>query len=207
MAKLLAGLIAAALLALLNFANFVGAGYARYASSRLDRPEAPATATAAQIASRWPPWSSAHTALHGWVRAEQRDAEAAQAAYLKALRLAPGDPLVWSEYALALARLGVFDASLTHAVAQAQRLAPTSSAVQRTIADMGLSYWQRGAPELRTLWLKDMERELARNRDAFLQHVVSRGQLRTFCTDAARQLGERKWCDGMAVELLGAPNK
>lgn len=205
MAKLLAALPAAALLALLNATNFIGAGYARYANSRLDRPESPATAAAAQIAARWPPWSSAHAALHGWVRAEQGDAGAAHAAYLKALRLAPGDPLLWSEYALVLARLGMFDGSLTHAVAQAQKLAPTSTAVQRTIADMGLTYWQRGTKEQRALWLKDMERELAGSRDAFLSHVITRGQLKTFCSDAAKQLKEEAWCNTMNTALRARP--
>lgn len=205
MAKLLAALLAAALLALLNAANFIGAGYARYAGDRLDRPDAAGTVAAAQIASRWPPWSSAHAALDGWVRAGARDADGAQAAYLRALRLAPGDPLLWSEYALALGRLGVFDESMTAAIARAQALAPMSAAVQRSIADMGLSYWRRGTPEQRALWLKDMRRELRRNPDEFRADVLARGRLRTFCTGPAPELDETEWCDWMAAAVLRAP--
>ena len=205
LARPLAALIAAALLALLNVINFVGAGYARFASDRLDRPDAASTATAARIASGWPPWSSSHTALHAWVLTERREAEGAQAAYLKALRLAPGDPLLWSEYALALARLGRFDDAMTRAVVQAQALAPTSTAVRRAMADLGLSYWARGTPEQRTLWLKDMGRELAGNRTAFLGHVVTRGQLKTFCSDAAKQLKEESWCETMTTALRARP--
>ncbi|HUR41118.1 MAG TPA: hypothetical protein VM240_08100 [Verrucomicrobiae bacterium] len=202
---LIVGLLGGIALAALNFANLVGAGYGRYASARLDRPESPATAAAARIAARWSPWSSPHAALHGWVLTEGRDASAVEDAYLKALRLAPGDPLLWSEYALALARLNRFDAAMTVAVRKAQQLAPSSSAVRRTLADMGLSYWSRGTPEQRALWLVDMRRELKHNRDAFLAHVLARGRGRTFCRNPAVELGEQDWCSAVATTLLASP--
>src|SRR5689334_11197610 len=154
----------AAALALLNLLNLVGAGYARAANRLLDRPESPAALAASDIAARYPPWSSTHLALRGWVLAENHDAEQSDAAYRKALKLAPGDPLLWAEYALALARLGQFDARLTAAVSQAGALAPNSPVVQRSLADLGVSYWTRGKPEQRELWLTSMRNQLARNR-------------------------------------------
>jgi len=201
--RLIAALFAATALALLNLVNLAGAGYARFASQHLDRPDAAATLAATRIAAQWPPWSSAHVALHGWVLAENRQEGAALAAYLEALRLAPGDPLLWSEYGLALARLGQFGPALTLAVTQGQRLAPNSPAVQRAVADLGLGYWSRGTPEQRALWLEGMRRELDRNRAGFLGHVLTRGQGMTFCRDPALRLGEAPWCESIASALLG----
>jgi predicted Zn-dependent protease len=198
-----AALAAAVLLALLNLASLVGAGYADYASRHLDRPDQPSTVAAARIAARWPPWSSSHVALKGWVAAGNGDAEEARVAYAKALRLAPGDPLLWSEYAQALGRLGQFDASLTIALTQAQRLAPASPAVRRAIAEHGLAYWARGDAAQREHWLAGMRHELLRNRGAFLALALTRGQAQTFCAGPAAQLGEDKWCRRAASVVAG----
>lgn len=198
-----AAAVAAAILALLNLAQLAGAGYAGFANRHLDRPDAPGTLAAARIATLWTPWSSPRAALLGWVHAENGAAEPAVAAYARALRLAPGDPLLWSEYALALGRVGRVDTALAHAVAQAQRLAPTSPAVRRTLADIGLSYWARGDETVRGLWLDSMRAELARNRGAFLGHALTRGQGLTFCRGPALQLGEARWCERIAGALLG----
>lgn len=199
--RLIASLVLAGLLALLNLANLAGAGYARFAENHLDRPGASGTQAAARIAARGSPWSSSRAALQGWVHAENRDAAATQAAYRQALRLAPGDALLWAEYGLALARIGQFDAQLTLVLARAVRLAPTSDAVGRSIAELGLSYWPRGTPEQQGLWLAGMRAELARSRGEFLGHVLTRGQGKTFCRDAAHRLGEERWCASMTGAL------
>ena len=203
MARLAAALLAAVILALLNLANLAGAGYANLANHRLDQPESPGTLAAAQIAARWTPWSSPRQALYGWLLAENRRGDESEAAYRKALRLAPADALLWAEYAQALARLGRFDAALTGAVTQARQLAPNSPAVQHSLAELGLSYWQRGTGEQQALWLASMRDELARSRGAFLGHALTRGQGQTFCRGPARPLGEEKWCESIASALLG----
>lgn len=194
-------LLVVAALAFLNLLNLVGAGYSRAANRLLDRPESPAALAASDIAARYPSWSSTHVALRGWVLAENGKTEEAEAAYRKALRLAPGDPLLWAEYALALGRLGQFDARLTTAVSQAAALAPNSPAVQRSLAELGVSYWARGTPEQRELWLAAMRNQLARNRGEFLGHVLTRGRGQAFCDDAAHALGEDTWCSSMAGVL------
>ena len=186
---------AATLLALANLANLAGAGYASVASARLDTPESPGALAAAELAARVSPWSSSRHALHGWLLAENRRADEAETAYRKALRLAPADALLWTEYALALARLGRFDAALTEAVTRAQQLAPNSPAVQRSLAEMGLSYWARSDAPQRALWLTSLRGELVASRQLFLGHVLTRGRTDIFCRDIAPQVGEEKWCD------------
>ena len=198
-----AALLAAAGLALLNLAQLAGAGYAGFANRHIDRPEAPGTLAAARIAGGWTPWSSRHAALLGWVHAENGAAEPALAAYARALRLAPADAVLWSEYAQVLGRLGRFDAAMAHAVRRAQQLAPTSPAVRRALAELGLSYWSRGDDALRALWLESMRGELARNRGEFLAVALARGQGRTFCDQPAAALGEGAWCERIAPALFG----
>jgi hypothetical protein len=198
-----AALLAAVALALLNLSSLAGAGYARVAERGLDRPESPATLAAARIASERAPWSGTHAALHGWVLAENRDAGAALATYATALRLAPADPLLWAEYALALGRLGQFGEPMTLAVARARELAPVSPAVRATVADLGLSYWQRGDARLQALWLAAMAEQRHTDRGAFLGHALTRGQGRAFCRGPARELGEQAWCATIEPALAG----
>jgi hypothetical protein len=201
--RLTAALLAAASLALLNFAQLAGAGYAGYAKRHLDRPEAPSTLAAARIANSATPWSSARAALLGWVHAENRASTPALAAYARALGFAPGDALLWTEYAQALGRLGRFDATMAHAVRQARQRAGSSPAVQQALAELALSYWARGDEDLRALWLVFMRAELTRNRGAFLGTVLTRGQGLTFCSGPGTALGESAWCTRIASALLG----
>lgn len=201
--RLVVALLAAGALGTLSLATLAGAAYTRFVDRHLDRPQSAATLEAARIAAEWQPWSSTTLALQGWVRAENGEAGAALAAYGKALAVAPADALLWTEYAQVLARIGRFDAALTHALARATRLAPTSVSVRRGVAEMGLSYWTRGAPEQRAAWLVAMRHELARNRGPFLGHALTRGQGRTFCEGPARVLGEEAWCAAAATALLG----
>lgn len=201
--RLTAALLAAAGLALLNFAHLAGAGYAGFATRHLDRPDLPGTQTAARIAAFWTPWSSRHAALRGWIDVENRQGDAALAAYAQALRLAPGDAVLWAEYAQALGRLGRFDESLALAVRRAAQLAPTSPVVRRALAELGLTYWARGGDALRALWLERMRAELARHRGTFLGTVLTRGRGLTFCREPAAALGETAWCERIAPALLG----
>jgi hypothetical protein len=188
------------MVAFLNLANLAGAGYAAFATRQLDRPQSPATLAAARIAPRWTPWSAPRLAMHGWVLAENGDARS-EDAYRHALRLAPGDPLLWTEYAQALARLGRFGTPLTTAVSQAWARAPTSSPVRRSLAEIGLSYWSHGTVEQQAVWLNAMRAELTHNRGGFLAQAMTRGQGRAFCQDVAPRLNERAWCASMAGAL------
>jgi tetratricopeptide (TPR) repeat protein len=201
--RLIAALLAAASLALLNFALLAGAGYARFATEHLGRPAATSTLAAAQLAHRWTPWSSPNAALLGWALAEQRATEPALQTYADALRLAPGDAVLWTEYAQVLGRLGRFDATLSQAVTRAQQLAPHSPAVRRALAELALAYWSRSDESLRALWLDTMRAELARDRGAFLGTVLTRGQGVTFCREPGPALGETAWCERIAPALLG----
>lgn len=200
--RLIAALCASGALAVLNFVQLAGAGYAGFANRHLDRPLSPAVQQSAQLAARWQPWSSSSAALEGWLHAENGQRDAARAAYGRALRLAPADALLSTEYALALGRIGQFDATMAEAIRHAAQRAPTSGVIRAAIADLGLSYWARGTAELQMLWLAGMRDELARNRAALLDRVLRRGQGLTFCRGPATGLGEGKWCTDHGALLL-----
>jgi Flp pilus assembly protein TadD len=185
---------AAALLALFNLCSLAAAGYATAAQRQLDNPESPKTIAAARIAARLAPWSAKYHALHGWVLAENHRDEESRAQYRRALQVAPADALLWAEYAQVLARLGHFDDTLSEALHQARALAPNSPAVQRTLADIGLAYYERGNIAQREVWVEAMGRELIRDRRTFLAHVQTRGQTGLFCRELAGQFHEGAWC-------------
>lgn len=189
-------------LAFLNVATLLGIGYADVAEHRLALAD-PTAVAAAGVAARVSPWSSSHAALLGWTLAENHNSGEAQAAYLTALRWAPADPLLWAEYAQALARLGRFDDSLTQALTQSQALAPQSPAIQTTLAEMGVSYWSHGNAEQRALWLPSMRYELDHSRASLLGVVMTRGRGQTFCRGPAHALHEDEWCASVASALLG----
>lgn len=197
------GIAAAFTLGAVSLLQLVAGAYAGVAQRQLDMPAAPSTVEAARLAASLTPWSSAHAALRGWLAAEAGDAGEMQRRYLQALRWAPADPLLWAEFALARARVGMFDATLQQAVAQAQRLAPASPPVRRSLADMGLSYWGRGSPELRALWLDSMQYQLMRNPAALLGPVLTRGRTRSFCEGPAVQLGQGPWCEALGAIVTG----
>jgi tetratricopeptide (TPR) repeat protein len=192
--KTLAATIAATLLALLNLCALAAAGYAAVSGRQLDRPESPQVLAAARIASRLAPWSAKYHALHGWLLAENRRADEAEAEYRSALKLAPADALLWAEYAQVLARLGRYDAALTESLEQARILSPNSPVIERMVAELGLSYYEHGNARQREVWLEAMRSELARSRGLFLSHVLTRGQREPFCREIAPQLAEEAWC-------------
>lgn len=191
-AAILAAAIAA-VVAVLHLLNLLAGAYAAVAERSLDEP-GPRARQAAAIAATLAPWSSRHRALAGWAAAGRGDTAHAADAYAAALRRAAGDGLLWSEYALALARAGRFDAALLHATRQAQRLAPHSTAVQQALASIGLTFWTRGGPDLQREWLRSMRHALARDRAAFLMQALTRGRVLTFCNGPAASLGVHTWC-------------
>lgn len=191
---LLLGLLAATVLLALELAQLLGSAYAGAAQRRLDAPTDLGAVHAASIAASLAPWSSHYPALLGWIHAARGDADASADAYARALRRAPADALLWTEYAQALGRLGRFDAELHHALERAQALAPASPAVQHALAEQALSYWSRGTPAIRERWLEAMRDELEHRRGAFLPFVLIRGRARTFCDEMAEAVNETAWC-------------
>lgn len=188
---------AALLLLVAHGSTLLGGAYARYAERHLDRPRDPSVVEAAALATRLSPWAQRRLALAGWIATEADQPEIADAYYRRALRWAPGDPLLWAEYAQARSRRGHFDAATLAATQQALYLAPTSAAVQHAIAAIGLSYWRRGTPELHAAWQRALRYELDHNRGQFLQQVLRRGQSAVFCADLAARVGEQRWCSAV----------
>jgi hypothetical protein len=187
-------LAGAALLLLLNLLALIASLYGHYAEQRLDNlPDERATRASAHAATL-APWSAPRLGLHGWILGESGDFTGADAAYLKALKRAPADPLLWAEYALVLGRNRVFDQRLTLATTRALALAPASPAVRQGVARMALSYWRFGSPEVRELWRQSLRWELDHNRAVFLQTVERDGHRRAFCAVHAADLGEGEWC-------------
>jgi tetratricopeptide (TPR) repeat protein len=191
-------LAGAALLLLLNLLALAAGLYARYAEQRLDRLPDARAARASALATGLAPWSAPTRALEGWIHGESGDFEAADAAYVAALRRAPADALLWAEYALVLARNRVFDARLEHATRRALALAPTSPAVRQGLSRMGLAYWRFAEPPVRELWRQSLRWELDRDRAAFLLALDREGFRGTFCAWHAEDLGEAAWCRGAA---------
>jgi hypothetical protein len=187
-----------ALLLLLNLLALAASVYGDYAEQRLDRLPDENAQRAGALAVALAPWSAPRQALHGWIEAESGNFVAADAAYVKALRQAPADALLWAEYALALARNRMFDARLLLATRRALALAPTSPAVRQGVARMAMTYWRFGSPELQELWRQSLRWELDHNRAAFLQALDREGYRRAFCLDQADVFNERDWCAGAA---------
>ncbi len=187
-------LAGAAVLLLLSLLALTASLYGHYAGQRLDTlPDERATRAAAHAAAL-APWSAPYRAQYAWILGESGDFAGADAAYLRALKLAPADPLLWTEYALVLGRNRMFDQRLTHATTRALALAPTSPAVRQSVARMALSYWRFGSPELRELWRQSLRWELDHNRDSFVRAVEQAGHRRAFCATHAADLGEEAWC-------------
>lgn len=193
------GLLAMGALLALNGAQIASAAYQRVAERHV--PANLASVDAARIAGSLAPWSSGPPAAAGWAQASGGHAEAAIHSYARALRSAPGDALLWIEFAQALARLGRFGDTMGLAVARARTLAPASPPIRRAVAELGLVYWSHGTPALRTAWLAAMREELAVNRGAFLARVLTHGRTRTFCAEAAATIGAGPWCDSVVPRL------
>lgn len=191
-------LLGAAVLLLLNLLALAASMYGDFAERGLDRLPDDSVDRAGVLAGTLAPWLAPHHARRGWIAAESGDFPAADAAYLKALRRAPADALLWAEYALALARNRMFDARLLLATRRALALAPTSPAVRQAISRMALTYWRFGSAELRGLWQQALRWELDHNRTAFLQSVDRDGYRRAFCLDQAEAFNEQDWCRGAA---------
>ena len=147
---------------LLSLRSLAGNVYGLLAQSRLDRLPDTQVEAAAGVAAALAPWNSKLTALHGWTLAEAGNPSAARQAYYHALAWAPADPLLWDEYALALAREGEFDERLAFATRRALALAPNSPAVRASIAAMGDAYWDQGTEDLRALWHECQQRRSER---------------------------------------------
>lgn len=179
---------------LLNVLNLVAAGYERRAEYLLDTLPNDAARRASAIAAALAPWSASRNALHGWIAADAGELEPAVAAYARALRAAPADPLLWAEYAQALGRNRVFDGRLTWATLRALTLAPSSPAIRQGISRMGLHYWRRGDPQLQELWRQSFRWELDHNRTSFLRTLEDGGYRETFCATQAEALGETAYC-------------
>jgi hypothetical protein len=188
------GLLALAFL--LNLLNLVAAGYEWRAEHSLDALPDEAARRASAIAASLTPWSAPRNALRGWIAADAAELEPAAAAYARALRAAPADALLWTEYAQALSRNRVFDGRLTWATLRALALAPSSPAVRQSVSRMGLHYWRRGEPQLQELWRQSFRWELDHNRTSFLRTVEDGGYRRTFCAMHAEPLGEAAYCGG-----------
>ena len=187
------GVAGAAALAVLNLLNLAAGAYAEYAERHLDQPAGDRTLAASHNAATLTPWSARRTALEGWILAERRRGEESQAAYTTALAAAPADSILWSEYAMALARTGLYRA-LDVPTERACALAPASPAVQGASAAMALSYWEHGAAPVRAAWMQSLRYELNHDRQPFLRSVITHGRALMFCDQLAPALGEDAWC-------------
>lgn len=185
---------AVVLILVLGALDLSATAYGRYAEARLDRLPDPGVQAAAALATAFSPWSAQPAALHGWILAQGGSRDEAIAAYLRALRWAPADALLWAEYAQALARMEVFDERMTWATRRALELAPSSPAVRDTVATMGLAYWRRGEEALHDLWRQSIRWQLDHSRGSFLSAVEGREQRGAFCLRYAAALGEAAWC-------------
>lgn len=179
-----------------NLAHLLSWAYAGHAESRLGRPDSTRTLAASRYASTLAPWSSTRLALQGWILAERGEIVESAESYARALRWNPADPLLWSEYAQALARNERFE-ELEHPTLRANALAPASPAVQSAIAAMGFTYWDHGSAALQAQWLLSMRYEHTHNRELFWNTLIARGRVLSYCTGPAMNWKIRHWCESM----------
>jgi len=193
------GAVAAFLLAGINLVNVLGSAYRTYAEAHLDEGSSSRIVAAARTSAALTPWSAPGVALAGWLLAD-KDVALSESYYRRALRWAPGDPLLWSEYATAEARAGRTDA-LQLPVEISERLAPASPAVQSSNAALAINQWTRSPEALRKAWAQSIGYQPPHDRHEFLRSVVARGRLDMYCSQIAPAVGEQRWCDRAAARV------
>lgn len=192
--------VAALGLALLNLTQLLARAYADRGDTLLDQPSHPQAVPAASHAAGLTPWSPARLALHGWLLSEQGDLAAADARYRAALRWAPGDALLWTEYALVLGRHGELE-RMTLPLQRANALGAAVPAVQASVAAIGVRHWEAGSAAARKEWWQSIAYEMRHHRATFLDTVAARGETFRFCDGPGRFVkGATQWCRRAGVD-------
>lgn len=93
----------------------------------------------------------------------------------------PSSSYTWAGIALLKARMGVPDAEYEAALRSAAALGPWEPAVQLAIADAGLRYWNRLAPETRTALGANLARSLRWQDKAVFDLARRLGRLDVVC--------------------------
>lgn len=193
MIRRLLGVSGALTLVVLSGAQYFGWAYARHAQDTLNRPSSERTAVAAERGAGLTPWSADRLAVRGWLLSQRGERDAALGSYAQALRWAPADAAIWTEYALVLARARRFE-QLSLPVTRANALGRASPPIQETQAAMGTTYWNAADEVTRAEWLRSLQYQLRHNNSAFNELLVVRGQVGAFCEGPAPRLGTFRKC-------------
>lgn len=183
-------------LALATGTQLVSQLYFRLATRSLDDGRPQLALRAASLSAQLAPWDADPLALEGWVAASLDRPDDSLRAYARALRQAPGDARLWTEYSQARTRLGLFDEDTAAAATSALRRGPESPPILRALAEQGVAYWERGDDALKGVWLQALRIRLERARPEVLAAVVTRGRVDAFCAGPAAPAGEMAWCAG-----------
>ncbi len=108
----------------------------------------------------------------------------ALAAYRASVQARPTWPYTWARLAHSKLYLLEFDAEFSHALAQAFAMGPTRIAVNRELADIGLSAWPQLSAEQRQATLESVRRSVAYNvpeAQNMLSIAKHNGRVEEFC--------------------------
>lgn len=158
------------------------------------RSPGPAALAASSHATTLAPWNTAFRKDFAWTL-NRRDPLRARAQMRTTLAWAPADGYRWSDHARLLVRQRKFGAETDFALARANRLGPTSAAIQKGHARMALHFWTWGSENLRREWLHSLRFELKRAPDDLLNEVRDSRRVRLFCLGPGAELKLGAWCD------------
>jgi hypothetical protein len=97
----------------------------------------------------------------------------------------PASPYTWASIALARYRLGLTDAPLQRALANATLLGPWEPEVQFIVADIGFALWDELPDAQRKEVLETAVRGMKRNPDNMLRIAAKRARLELVCQSGA----------------------
>lgn len=194
---LLCGLIA--LVAFSTYSNacwFGGEAYLRFSQQRGRAPETMGTARrAAAIAYRLQPFSARALQSQADIDLFQGKTDLALNEYASALTMAPADPYLWRDNALALIYAGVLDQRVERSVIQAQAWARKSKQVHLSLAVAGLRVYKQSSPALRAMWIKSTRYAYWYQPDAILWAAYSADEELLLCDGSIILKPESNpWC-------------
>lgn len=172
--------------------------YGRVAAERRTlSPRSDLALQAATVAARLNPWVPRYRVDLAWNWGLRGDRARMEREILSALRLAPGHPYLWMEYAQLRAQARRLDERYDHSVQRAQALAPNSLPVRLAMAQLGARYWAFGSEAQRAEWARSQAYVLRRNPAVLLGVVLQDRREGEFCSYSGVALGLDDWCLAM----------
>lgn len=133
--------------------------------------------------------------LHARRASPQAFFEVALEHFVRALELRPTSPYTWANIAEARYQLGRTDSRFQELLVRAATLGPAEPEVQRTVADLGLAFWDEVSPVTRAAVERAIASGMRRNPVEMLQISQRRGRLEPACrhVEGNQRITDPKW--------------